>query len=230
MTYPFVLRKPVRTKINNVHEKLKDMAKENENKQVAQGQETTEFEPFPIDVKRNIVDIINDTPSLVRLGEKDYKVQNMRYYSLYRICNLVMDMRKADETLDTDQKIITALCTDLDAMCEIMAVVLCNHLFTPDGNNLTWEEVRTKNDYYVSVMKAKVMQSTFDANQWAAIVLGAIKSIDLSAFFLLKKSVSTLTGSLLMRKKKSEEKASLFMEALSLQMQQTSSEPSPNTD
>ena len=204
------------------------MAKENENKQVAQEQE--EIKDFPIDIQKNIVDIINDTPSLIRLGDKEYKVKGMRYYSLYRICNLVLDMRKADETLDTDQKVITALCTDLDAMCEIMAVVLCNHLFTPDGNNLTWEEVRTKNDYYVSVMKAKVMQSTFDANQWAAIVLGAIKSIDLSAFFLLKKSVSTLTDSLLMRKKKSEETASLFMEALSLQMQQTSSEPSRNTD
>ena len=204
------------------------MAKENESKQVAQEQE--EIKDFPIDIQKNIVEIINDTPSLIRLGDKEYKVKGMRYYSLYRICNLVLDMRKADETLDTDQKVITALCTDLDAMCEIMAVVLCNHLFTPDGNNLTWEEVRTKNDYYVSVMKAKVMQSTFDANQWAAIVLGAIKSIDLSAFFLLKKSVSTLTGSLLMRKKKSEETASRFMEALSLQTQQTSSEHTRNTD
>ena len=196
------------------------MAKENENKQVAQEQE--EIKDFPIDIQKNIVEIINDTPSLIRLGDKEYKVKGMRYYSLYRICNLVLDMRKADETLDTDQKVITALCTDLDAMCEIMAIVLCNHLFTPDGNNLTWEEVRTKNDYYVSVMKAKVMQSTFDANQWAAIVLGAIKSIDLSAFFLLKKSVSTLSDSLLMRKKKSVETASQFMEAQSLRMQQTS--------
>lgn len=192
--------------------------------------ESDEFQDFPIDVKRDIVSIINDTPSLVRLGNKEYRVQGMRYYSLYRICRLVMDMRKADEALDTDQKVITALCTDLDAMCEIMAIILCNHLFTPSGNLETWDEVKTKNDYYISVMKAVVMQSTFDENQWAAIVLGAIKSIDLSAFFLLKKSVSTLTDSLLTRKKKSEETASLFTEALSLRMQQTSSERSRNTD
>jgi hypothetical protein len=192
--------------------------------------ENDSFQDFPIDVKRDIVSIINDTPSLVRLGNKEYRVKNMRYYSLYRICRLVMDMRKADEALDTDQKVITALCTDLDAMCEIMAIILCNHLFTPSGNLETWDEVKTKNDYYISVMKAVVMQSTFDENQWAAIVLGAIKSIDLSAFFLLKKSVSTLTDSLLTRKKKSEETASLFTEALSLRMQQTSSEHSHNTD
>ena len=203
--------------------------KDIENKNMGNA-ESDEFQDFPIDVKRDIVSIINDTPSLVRLGNKEYRVQGMRYYSLYRICGLVMDMRKADETLDTDQKVITALCTDLDAMCEIMAIVLCNHLFTPSGNLETWDDVKTKNDYYISVMKAVVMQSTYDENQWAAIVLGAIKSIDLSAFFLLKKSVSMLTDSLLTRKKKSEETASLFTEALSLRMQQTSSEHSRNTD
>ena len=191
-----------------------------------------EMSDFSIEIKRDIVDIINDSPSLVKLGDKEYVVKNMRYYALYRICRLVMDMRKADETLDTDNAVITALCTDLDAMCEIMAIVLCNHRFTPDDIHSydDVEDVMSRNDKMVAMMKAKVMNSTFDTNQWAAIILGAIKSIDLSGFFLLKKSVSTLTDSLLMRKKKSEETASLFMEALSLQTQATSSEPSPNTD
>ena len=196
------------------------MEKENINKQ----ENNQELSDFPIDIKRNIIDIINDSPSLVRLGDKEYKVKNMRYYSVYRIARLVMDMRKADETLDTDQKIITALCTDLDAMCEIMAVVLCNHLFVPE------EGAMERNDELVKTMKMVVMNSTYDQNQWAAIIVGAIKSIDLSGFFLLKKSVSTLTDLLLTRKKKSEETASLFMEALSLQTQQTSLEPSHNTD
>ena len=196
------------------------MEKENINKQ----ENNQELSDFPIDIKRDIIDIINDSPSLVRLGDKEYKVKNMRYYSVYRIARIVMDMRKADETLDTDQKIITALCTDLDAMCEIMAVVLCNHLFVPE------EGAMERNDELVKTMKMVVMNSTYDQNQWAAIIVGAIKSIDLSGFFLLKKSVSTLTDLLLTRKKKSEETASLFMEALSLQTQQTSSEPSHNTD
>ena len=191
-----------------------------------------ELSDFPIDIKRNIIDIINDTPSLVRLGEKEYRVKNMRYYSLYRICRLVTDMRKADETLDTDQKVIMALCTDLDAMCEIMAIILCNHLFTPDKIKAydDVDEVMSHNDKLIKIMKAKVMNSTFDTNQWAAIILGAIKSIDLSGFFLLKKSVSTLTDSLLTRKKKSEETVSLFTEAQSLQTQATSSGRSHNTD
>ena len=169
---------------------------------------------FSLEVKRDIVDIINDSPSLVLLGDKEYVVKDMRYYSLYRVCRLVMDMKKADETLDTDQKVITALCTDLDAMCEIMAIVLCNHRFTPDDIHSydDVDDVMSRNDKMVAMMKAKVMNSTFDTNQWAAIILGAIKSIDLSGFFLLRKSVSTLTDSLLTRKKKSEETASQFME------------------
>jgi hypothetical protein len=190
------------------------------------------IQDFPLDIKRDIVDILNDTPSLVRLGNKEYRVKNMRYYSLYRIARLVMDMKKADATLDDDNKIITALCTDIDAMCEIMAIVLCNHLFTPDeikGYDDV-DSVMSRNDKLIQVMKAKVMNSTFDTNQWAAIILGAIKSIDLGGFFLLRKSVNTLTDSLLTRKKKSEETASLFMEAQSLQTPQTSLEPSPNTD
>lgn len=179
---------------------------------------------FTIDVQRDIVDIINDAPSLVKIGDKEYRVKGMRYYSLYRICKLVTDMRKADETLDTDQKVITALCTDLDAMCEIMAIVLCNHLFTPDKIK-TYDDVdetMSRNDKLIQVMKAKVMNSTFDVNQWAAIILGAIKSIDLSGFFLLRESVNTLSTSLLQRKRKSEETASLFMEAQSLRTQPTS--------
>ena len=179
---------------------------------------------FPIDVKRDIVDIINDTPSLVRLGNKDYMVKDMRFYSVFRICRLALDMKQADETLDDDNKLVTALCTDLDAMCEIMAIILCNHLFTPDGVN-SYDDVNStmsRNDKLIQVMKMKVMNSTFEANQWAAIILGAIKSIDLSAFFLLKKSVSMATDSLLMRKKKSMETASQFMEALSLRTPPTS--------
>ena len=184
-------------------------------------EQKNEIQDFSIDVKRDLVDIITDSPTLVRLGEKEYTVKNMRYYSLYRICKLVMDMKKADETLDDDNQIITALCTDLDAMCEIMAIILCNHLFTPDGVKDDLEG-KNRNDHYISVMKMKVMNSTFEMNQWAAIIIGAIKSIDLSGFFLLKKSVSTLTDSLLMRKKKSVETASQFMEALSLQTPATS--------
>jgi len=186
-------------------------------------EEDNELKDFSLDIKRGMVDIVNDCPSIVRLGEKEYAIKNMRYYSLYRIAKLVTTMHKNDEKLDDDNKILTALCTDLDAMCEIVAVILCNHYFTSDGNELeSFNDVMTRNDKMVDMMKAKVMNNTFDVNQWAAIVLGAVGSMDLTGFFLLKKSVSMVTDSLLTRRKKSAEIASQFMEALSLQTQATS--------
>lgn len=189
---------------------------------VVLSEEDDELKDFPIDIKRSITDIILDSPSIVHLGGKEYKVKNMRFYSIYRIAKLCMDMKESDNlSVDDDNKIVTALCTDLDSMCEILAVILCNHLFTSDDVH-DGEEAMSRNDRLVQKMKAKVMNSTYEPNEWAAIIVGAIKSIDLSAFFLLKKSVSMATDSLLMRKKKSTETVSQFMEALSLQTHQTS--------
>ena len=190
-------------------------------KEDIQKEEQDVLRDFPIDIKRDIIDIINDTPSLVRLGEKNYMVKDMRFYSVYRIARLCLAMKQADGEIDNDNKIITALCTDLDAMCEVVAIILCNHLFTPDGV-MDMDDANTRNDRLISVMKMKVMNSTFDIGQWATIVLGAIKSIDLSGFFLIKKSVSMAMDSILEWKKKSVETASQFMEALSLQTQRTS--------
>ena len=189
---------------------------------MAKKKDEQELKDFPIDIKRDIANIILDSPSIVRLGEKEYTVKNMRYYSVYRIAKLCLEMKEADELMvDDDNKIVTALCTDLDAMCEVMAIVLCNHLFTPDGVQDN-EEATSRNEKWISRMKMKVMNSTFEPNEWAAIIIGAIKSVDLSAFFLLKKSVSMATDSLLTRKKKSAETASQFMEALSLRTRPTS--------
>lgn len=209
--------------VNVEHQNLTKMKKKTNKKEAEALQEQEELQDFSIDAKLDILQIINDCPSLVRLGGKDFMVKNMRYYSVYRICKLAFAMKQADEKLDDDNKIITALCTDLDAMCEIMAIILCNHLFTQEGEkDIDADSLMTRNDRLVKEMKAKVMNSTFEINQWAAIIIGAIKSIDLTGFFLLKKSVSSLTDLLLIRKKKSEETVSQFMEAQSLLTQPTS--------
>ena len=186
-------------------------------KEIIEEIQDDEIKDFSLDAKRNILDIINDCPSLVQIGENQFRVKNMRYYALYRICKLVTDMKKEDETIDDDNKILTALCTDLDAMCEIMAVILCNHRFKSESidDDISADDTMSRNDKMVKMMKAKVMNSTFEVNQWGAVVLGAIQSIDLSGFFLLKKSVSTLTDLLMTRKRKAMETASQFMEAQS---------------
>ena len=189
-----------------------------------------ELQDFTLDAKRTMLDIINDSPTIVKVGEREYAVKNLRMYSFNKICALATKMKMSDASIDEDNKILMALCTDLDAMCEIMAIILCNHLFTAKGENIEFGDFESHNDKLISIMKTKIMESEFDINEWANIILSAIKSCDLAGFFLLKKSVSMVTDSHLMRKKKSAEIASQFTEALSLQTQPTSSKPTHNTD
>ena len=61
------------------------MSKESENKKKGVEEEENTLPEFTIDTQRDILDIINDAPSLVKLGNKEYRVKDMRYYSLYRI-------------------------------------------------------------------------------------------------------------------------------------------------
>ena len=108
------------------------MKKKEEKKDVIE--ESNELQDFSIEIKKDITDIILDSPTIVKLGDTEYTTKNMRFYSVYRIAKLCMEMKEADALMvDDDNKIVTALCTDLDAMCEIMAIILCNHYFTPDG-------------------------------------------------------------------------------------------------
>ena len=168
-------------------------------------EEEEEFN-IPDELKKEIIDIMNDTPDLKKIGDKDYRVYNLRMYSLNRIIKLGLDLCKSDETVTDDSKMIFALCTDLDRGCEIMAIVLCNHLFKPENvdiNNI--DATETYNDLLIRYMKAKILNSTFDTNQWSAIILGAIKSIDLSQVFTLLVLVKQYTVSLTKTRTTAEE-------------------------
>ena len=184
---------------------------------------------FPQEVKNDILKIINDSPTLVKLGDKEYKCTNMKFYTLNRICQIASKFHH--DGVDKGDKLVKALCTDIDAMCEILAVILCNHLFVPDRLKRLDDvnEVMSYNDRLVCYMKAKIMNSTYDVGQWAAIIIGAFKSIDLSSFFFLTESVSQLTDSMTQKRTMSSQILSSWKEAQSLAMQQTSSKTIPNT-
>ena len=141
----------------------------------------------PMELRKEIIDIMNDNPDIKKVGDKEYRIYNLRMYSINRILKLGLDLCNDDpNNITDDRKMMFALCTDLDKGCEIMAVILCNHLFTPDNvNKDDIDSVYTYNDKLIQYMKAKVLNSTVDQNQWAAIILGAIKSIDLGQVFTL---------------------------------------------
>ena len=177
---------------------------------------------IPDELKKEIVNIMNDCPNLEKVGDKEYKVYNLRMYSLNRIMKLALDLCKGNPNdITDDRKMIFALCTDLDSGCEILSIILCNHLFTPDNvNKDDIDSVYTYNDKLIRYLKARILNSTVTPNQWAALILGAIKSIDLSQFFTMLVLVKQYMVSLTKTRTTAEEQLQSWQDA-KLVMQQT---------
>lgn len=180
-------------------------------------EEEKEFD-IPVELKKEIIDIMNDSPDIKKIGDKDYRIYNLRMYSINRILKLGLDLcQSSPEDITDDRKMMFSLCTDLDRGCEIIAIILCNHLFTPDNiNKDNIDSVYTYNDNLIRYMKAKVLNSTLDQNQWAAIILGAIKSIDLGQVFTMLVLVNRYSVSLTKTRTRAEEQLQSWQEAQSV--------------
>ena len=180
-------------------------------------EEEKDFE-IPDELKRKIIDIMNDCPDIKKLGDKEYKIYNLRMYSLNRILKLGLDLCKENQDTITDDRIMMySLCTDLDKGCEIIAIILCNHLFTPENvNKDDIDSVYTYNDKLIKYVKAKVLNTTLDPDQWSYIILGALNSIDLSQVFTMLVLVKRYTVSLTSTRKKAEEQLQSWQEAKSV--------------
>ena len=187
-----------------------------DNKDKITVEEEDEDFKIPTEVKRVILKIMNDSPTLVMVGEKQYMIKNLRTYSLNRILELGFDLCKTDESIDSDKKMLFSLCTDINKGCEIVAILLCNHLFTPDNVDFSNPFATiTYNEKLINYMKVKILNSTFDTNQWAAIILSALKSIDLSQLFTMLTLVKQFTDSLTSVRTKAEEQLQYWQEAKS---------------
>lgn len=110
-----------------------------------------------------------------------------------------------------------ALCTDLDVSSEIVAIILVNHLFSPDDitDYASAIEVMSRNDKLIAFMKARILNSVFEPAQWAAIIIEAINSIDLSPVFTVLISGKALMVSQTNMRKKVAEQLTLWRQAKS---------------
>jgi hypothetical protein len=68
-------------------------------------EEEKDFE-IPDELKRKIIDIMNDCPDIKKLGDKEYKIYNLRMYSLNRILKLGLDLCKENPDTITDDRIM----------------------------------------------------------------------------------------------------------------------------
>jgi len=211
-----------------IFEKDKELKK----KEAVQEFENSEEEDFalPLDLRRDIIDVLNDSPTIKKVGDKEYKIYNLRAYSYNRILKAGLRLIESDKGIDTDNKLMYAVCTDIEASSEIVAIILCNHMFKADkiDDFKSATDVMTYNDKLIETMKARVLNSVFEPNQWAAIILGAMQSIDLTSLFIMLTLAKRAINSQTNVRKRTEEQLQSWQEARGA-MQATSCEPSPNT-
>lgn len=161
----------------------------------------------PIELRKELTDIITDCPSLERVGESEYRVYRLRAYSYNRIMKIALELSENMEGIKDDNILLKAMCTDIEKSCEIVAIILCNHLFKPDNITDYASALLTlsENDKMIEFMKARILNSTFNPNQWASIILSAIKSIDISELFTVCSSAKNLFVSMSMIRKTTAE-------------------------
>lgn len=172
---------------------------------------------LPLEFRKSINDILLDSPSIEQLGDKQFKVKKLRPYALHRIYDVgIRLMEKAEDVKDA-QGLMFAMATDLSACAEIVAIVLCNHLFDADDvkDYDSAMDLMSRNDKLIEMMKVKVMLSSSDINQWSAIIINAFNSLQVSEVFQLRTSVKLFTDSATMIRKKVAEQSLLWQQARS---------------
>ncbi len=100
---------------------------------------------------------------------------------------------------------------------EVVAIVLCNHLFDApdisDYKDIT--DLMNRNDKLVHAMKCKVLLSDSDISQWTNIVIEAFNALNIAEVFQLRTLVKMFSDSATAIRKKTAEQLQSWQQAQS---------------
>lgn len=172
--------------------------------------------PIPLEFQKQLSKILTDSPSLVKIGKKEFKVKGLRMYSIERIFQIAQELKAFDK--DNVTEALKYIATNLDAQCKIVAIVLCNHLFDEEQCNFnTFDEmldVQSRNDKLIEMMAMKAkLCSDNHLNEFASIVISAFNELDLGELFQLASLVMIYSESASMRHQRNIETLSIVQQA-----------------
>ena len=173
---------------------------------------------LPIEFRKTINDILMDNPSIVTLGDGQYRVHKLRPYALNRTYGIGLKIMGTDtKEITNGGDLLYAIATDLDACAEVVAIVLCNHLFDApdisDYKDIT--DLMNRNDKLVHAMKCKVLLSDSDISQWTNIVIEAFNALNIAEVFQLRTLVKMFSDSATAIRKKTAEQLQSWQQAQS---------------
>lgn len=138
---------------------------------------------------KRLIDIMADSPTLVKLGENEWSIRDLRTYSRVKIAEVFTKIEITDETV---QNIILKEATNLKYSAEIIAIILLNHTFTEDIED---------NEKRIKQMTTKVLLETTDETEWIPIVLQAVNGLSVEVLFQISLLGKVIVSSITTRKK-----------------------------
>ncbi len=171
---------------------------------------------IPEEFKRQLSDILIDSPTIVDLGTKKMKIKGLRMYSIERMFKAAQRIKAFDQ--ENIMEAMSLIYSDIDVMCEIVAIILCNHLFDEDNCHFdSFEEmcqIESRNDKLIKMMQMKARLNVNNSiTDYANIIVTAFTSFDAAELFQLASSVTLYLESLSMRLKRNTEMLSTVQQA-----------------
>lgn len=142
------------------------------------------------EAKQRLVQIMADSPTLIKLGDNEWEIRDLRTYSRIKIAEV---FNKIEVTDGSVENIIIKEATNLKYSAEIVAIVLLNHTFTEDLSD---------NEERIKKMTTKVLLETTNESEWIGIVLQAVNSLSPEVVFQISLLAKIISSSITTRKKK----------------------------
>lgn len=171
---------------------------------------------LPLEFQQQLSKILTDSPSLIKISDTEFRVHSLRMYSIEKL-HQVAQRIKAFEGNDIMNG-LQYICMNLDALCECVAIVLCNHLFDEEQCNYnSYEEmmdVLSRNDKITLMVKNKVkLLSKGNINELASIVYSSFTDLEYGELFQFASLVMNFSESASMRHQKNIEMLSTIRQA-----------------
>ena len=143
---------------------------------------------IPIGSKKKMAAILADSFMEVTIGGVKRKIKPLRTYSKYKILEVMQGITHTEEDIVS---VLREATTNIECAARIVAICLCNHLFTEDDE---------KNEELIEKETKNIMLSTNNEAEWGDVIVKAIESLNVETVFQITALADLMTKSLVGRK------------------------------
>lgn len=148
----------------------------------------SEQKDVPIASKKKMAAILADSFMEVTIGGEKRKIKPLRTYSKYKILEVMQGITHTESDIVS---VMREAATNLENAARIVAICLCNHLFTIDDEH---------NEEMIEKEMKNIMLNTNNESEWGDVIVKAIESLNIESVFQITALSDLMTKSLVGRK------------------------------